>query len=73
MRHRTRLKVHSDNLLKDKKVGKVGSISAFSDPNEPALKNVKIEFDEEYNQFLFYCKPKYFSIDEAIDDFYLQG
>lgn len=70
MRDRTRLKEHSEDILKDKKVASMGAPSAFCDPRKSKiLNNVKIEFDEEYNSYLFYCTPKFLSVNEAIREF----
>lgn len=69
MERRTRLKVHSDELLKCKKVGKVGAVAAFSDPKNKVNQTLKIEFSEEYGSYLLYCTPKFYSIEEAIEDF----
>lgn len=72
MRYKSRLKEHSKDILKDKKVAEVGAASAFSDPKSKALENTKIEFSEEYGNYLFYCTPKFFSIEEAIEEFELK-
>ena len=73
MRYKSRLKEHSEDILKDSKVASMGPASAFSDPLKPKdISNVKIEYDEEYNSYLFYCTPKFLSIDEAIREFELK-